>query len=293
MTESRIRPASRLTGTGTSPASPSARRRGKASRRSTSSSALSRSGRHSLTGIGYASAEAPAPTGTCNVRGSAQTAGSAASIIRTLRTASGTCKNVCASSAKGAASKSRTANCSASGSAAFGGTSATAGCKASKRRLPSSTRHVRSPQTTSKAHTGGIGAARPPASNAHGVPATSMGHGCARVHSRLKTCASSGESAGARKGSISMYFSAPGNGGLLQKVSGCASSDGWRGIPPRAPGSGIPFVRSDILAARLPTPIAVLGFGPAPFRNHFDANILLKRLKPRLQGFLCADEGLK
>ena len=95
------------------------------------------------------------------------------------------------------------------------------------------------------------------------------------------------------EGSISMYFSAPGNGGLLQKVSGCASSDGWRGIPPRAPGSGIPFVRSDILAARLPTPIAVLGFGPAPFRNHFDANILLKRLKPRLQGFLCADEGLK
>ena len=140
--------------------------------------------------------------------------------------ASGTCKNVCASSAKGAASKSRTANCSAPGSAAFGGTSATAGCKASKRRLPSSTRHVRSPQTTSKAHTGGTGAARPPASNAHGVPATSMGHGCARVHSRLKTCASSGESAGARKGSISMYFSAPGNGGLLQKVSGCASSNG-------------------------------------------------------------------
>ena len=89
-----------------------------------------------------------------------------------------------------------------------------------------------------------------------------------------------------------MYFSAPGNGGLLQKVSGCASSDGWRGIPPRAPGSGIP-IRRATLAARLPTPIAVLGFGPAPFRNHFDANIPLKRLKPRLQGFLCADEGLK
>ena len=33
--------------------------------------------------------------------------------------------------------------------------------------------------------------------------------------------------------------------------------------------------------------------GPTPFRNHFDANILLKRPKPRLQGFLCADEGLK
>ena len=166
---------------------------------------------------------------------------------------------------------------------AFGGTSATAGCKASKRRLPSSTRHVRSPQTTSKAHTGGTGAARPLASNAHGVPATSMGHGCARVHSRLKTCASSGESAGARKGSISMYSSAPGNGGLLQKVSGCASSNGWRGTPPRASGSDIPFVRSDILAARLPTPIAALRFGPTPFRNHFDANILLKRPKPRLQ----------
>ena len=244
MTESRIRPASRLTGTGTSPASPSARRRGKASRRSTSSSALSRSGRHSLTGIGYASAEAPAPTGTCSVRGSAQTAGSAASIIRTLRTASGTCKNVCASSAKGAASKSRTANCSAPGSAAFGGTSATAGCKASKRRLPSSTRHVRSPQTTSKAHTGGTGAARPPASNAHGVPATSMGHGCARVHSRLKTCASSGESAGARKGSISMYFSAPGNGGLLQKfraaplqTAGAASLPVRRGQASRSSGA--------------------------------------------------------
>lgn len=81
--------------------------------------------------------------------------------------------------------------------------------------------------------------------------------------------------------------------GLLQKVAGRAPSNGWRGVPPRAPGSGIPSVRGDILAARLPAPIAVFGFGPVPFGNHFDADILFKRLKPRLQGFLRADEGLK
>lgn len=38
-------------------------------------------------------------------------------------------------------------------------------------------------------------------------------------------------------------------------------------------------------------PSRLLGFGPAPFRNHFDANILLKRLKPRLQGFLVRRRG--
>ena len=69
------------------------------------------------------------------------------------------------------------------------------------------------------------------------------------------------------------------------QTAGAASLPVRRGQASRSSGA--------TYSPRLPTPIAVLGFGPAPFRNHFDANIPLKRLKPRLQGFLCADEGLK